>query len=675
MTDASYDTAIWSDIVHLMPAWTWETDAELRLTYVHTQFEQLSGLNTADLMGHCIVDAPGVMHPEESGLDTYMEEIRKRRPINSLCYERILVTGERVVLMDSAVPKITAEGLFDGYRGISLNMTEALRRADDTESLIGGMAERTEALEESLSRGAAEQDAANRLFTGIVENMGEGLMVTSGTEASDPENRILMVNQAYRNLFQLSEEDVPPGMPMPDYIAMLAERGHLAEASEAFGEVNDKLARGEKVMMTLPSTGRSFYCRATLQPSGGYVLVHTDITELRTQNAELRAARDVAEVANKAKSTFLATMSHEIRTPMNGVVGMADLLAETELTEEQAECVDTIRSAALALTSLISDILDFSKVEAGRLELEEAPFDLFGLIDELFDLLQPLAEGKGVSLIKEVATDVPRKVEGDALRIRQVMLNLLGNAIKFTHEGRVSMTVGRREEFGNAVRFVIRDSGIGISEARLPHIFNPFEQVQTGNERRYEGSGLGLSISKKLVGAMQGEIAACSTLGEGSEFEVVLPLPAVANIAPPVTPKVSHNARLDGLRVLLVEDNRTNQMVVQKMLTRRGADTVVAQNGQEALMLFDPTRFDLVLMDLSMPVMGGLEATRKIRRRQSLEAWPHRPIIALTGNAFEKDKEDCRSAGMDGFLSKPIRRDELLLAITRQLATTETVAL
>ncbi|MBT56309.1 MAG: hypothetical protein CMF72_23300 [Mameliella sp.] len=665
MSEREKDARIWSDVIHLMPAWTWEADADYRLRYVNIQHSGLQ-LTAQQLNGLCILDQDSATG-DEAGLDRLLEAFRDQSEVRGLSYERVMINGSRAVLMDSAVPIWGADGGFAGYRGITLNISAVMRKADVTGSLVAGLNKRTVALEQNLVNKAHELSQTNHLLTEIVEGMGEGLLVTSGSEIDDPDNRVLRVNPAYLRLFDLGPEDVPEGISVSDHLRFLAQQNKVPSNLAFYRDVQQALNKGRKVLMEIPDSGRSYYMQASTRPMLGNVIVHTDITDLRNQNAELRAARDAANVANEAKSSFLANMSHEIRTPMNGVVGMADLLAETDLSTEQASYVATIRGAALALTSLISDILDFSKVEAGRLELEKVTFEVAGLVDEISELLSPLATQKELTLQCRIDPDVPHLLEGDALRIRQILMNLMGNAIKFTLAGKVDLHLSLASPSTNVVRFTLTDTGIGIPAERLAVIFDPFEQVHKGHERQFEGTGLGLSICKRLVSAMGGSIAARSEEGRGTTFTVDLPLPTVAFATPSAAPVSTDAMRLDGVCVLVVEDNRTNQAVAKKMLERRGAQVVLADNGRRALDLYDPHRFDLVLMDLSMPEMSGLDATRLIRERENLRGWPRRPIIALTGNAFDKDRKAASAAGMDGFLSKPVRRDALLLTIAAHL--------
>lgn len=661
-SDTEKDAGIWSDVIQLLPAWTWETDAEFCLTHVNIKHSGL-GMTASDLMGLCILNRPAPPH-DLAGLDRLIDALEAHQEIRSLSYERRLVNGERAVLMDSAVPLWDSTGTFTGYHGITLNISDVMRKADVTDSLVAALDRRAATLERHLVDNTQELENANRLLTEVLDSMGEGLMVTSGRGVDDPGNRIIMVNPAYLRLFGLDKDEVPAGMSVRDFLDMLQASGRGPAGVGGTDEVSLALREGRKAILELTKTGRSLATEAIPRPSGGYVLVHTDITDLRRQNDELRDARDSANVANQAKSTFLANMSHEIRTPMNGIVGMSDLLTETDLTDEQGEMVATIRSAALALTSLITDILDLSKVEAGRMQLDDEPFSLKGLMEDIRDLLSPLATEKHLRLTCDLDDDVPHLVEGDGLRIRQVLMNLLGNAIKFTIAGKVALRIKRKPGGGNKIRVLVSDTGIGIAPERLADIFTPFEQVHSGRERAFEGTGLGLSISRKLVEAMGGTIRAASKAGQGTSFIVDLPLPAVAHVVPGADAGDRDTLRLDGVRVLLVEDNRTNQAVARKMLEKRGAEVVLAAHGQRAVDIYDPHRFDIVLMDISMPVMNGLEATRILRLRETENGWPRRPIVALTGNAFDRDRAEAEASGMDGFLTKPVRRDELLRAIT-----------
>lgn len=529
---------------------------------------------------------------------------------------------------------------------------------------------RANALEEDVARRQAETEKTNQLLSEVVEAMGDGLMVTSGTEADDPDNRIILTNLAYRRLFNLRKGDIPPNMPLPDYLQLLASRGESARVMKLAREVNQMLAAGATVMMEVPSSNKLFHTTAAKRPSGGYVLVHTDVTDMQERNLALAKAKDAAEVANQTKSNFLATMSHEIRTPMNGIVGMADLLADTDLSAEQKEFVDTIKGSAVALTTLISDILDFSKIEAGRLELAHEPYDIRSLLREVRDLVGPLAKERGLVLNLDIADNLPAMMMGDGLRLRQVLLNLLGNAIKFTEQGVVEFSAAINE--GLVIQ--VSDSGIGIPVDQLQKIFDPFEQVDSSQSRQHQGTGLGLAITKSLIRAMNGDIFVESSVGHGTDIEVLLPLVLCPGSQPSKSLTDAEVEDLTGMRVLLVEDNKTNQFVVRRILERCGVEITIANNGREAVEKFDPDAVDLVLMDLSMPLMTGLEAAREIRARQLNLDWPYRPILALTSNAFKRDEDRALAAGMDGFLTKPIRKKTLLLALNQhRYKTKETV--
>ncbi len=514
-----------------------------------------------------------------------------------------------------------------------------------------------------LARARIEIANAKSTLDQALASMGDGFLLC------DAQDGVVAWNERYLELFPWMRGVIRVGVPFRQLVEVAA-RTLVPEgddqARQAWIDMRMSIRRsGSGMYESERARGTVIHIIERPIPDGGMVTVFRDIT---AGERELGRAKAAAEAANESKSQFLAAMSHEIRTPLNAVLGMNGLLLNTKLSDEQRRYAGMIRSSGQSLLAIINDILDLSKIEAGRMELEIVDFSPAGMIDGVVSLLSVRAQAKGLVLNLALAPDLPPALKGDPSRLRQVLFNLIGNALKFTEKGLVEVEVSHRALAGESVELTVavHDTGIGIAPQALPKLFERFAQADSTTARRYGGSGLGLAISSEIVDLMGGSISVDSREGVGSTFRVVIPMPR--GDADHLTSGADSGlGALDGaahgLRVLVAEDNGVNQILIKAILDQMGHYCDIVANGIEAVRQIQAAHYDVVLMDIQMPEMDGEAAVRTIRSLASPAA--RTPIIALTANAMVEDREAYLKAGMDDYVPKPINAKQLRAAIGR----------
>ena len=480
----------------------------------------------------------------------------------------------------------------------------------------------------------------------------------------DTEDRLVLWNARYSEVNPELATKLERGMTFRQILEIGISEGLYKEAVGREEEwIAERLAARRSLSVTLEQRiagGRWLRVQDRMTAAGGIVTVVNDITDLKRDAQALAEARDAAEAANAAKSQFLANMSHEIRTPLNGVIGVAQALSHTDLSEEQRDMLKLIDASGRTLQILLSDILDLARVESGRLQLNAEAMDLHQAVEEAAQLYAETAREKGLQYMVEIAEDCPRWIEGDVVRLKQVVTNLVSNAVKFTTEGMVQLTVRvERDPAGReTLRLAVADTGIGFDAATRDRLFSRFEQADGGITRQFGGSGLGLAICRQLAEMMDGTLDCESEPGGGSCFMLTVPLIRAAPMA--VADPVPVTGTRSGLSVLVADDHPTNRKVVELILSQIDARMVLVENGQQALDACRDDRFDIVLMDMQMPVMDGLTATREIRALEAREGRPRTPVVMLTANALTEHVAAAHAAGADRHLAKPFDAAELI---------------
>ncbi len=660
------------------------TDVSGRVEYVNPAWEQATGYRLDEVCGEKPQAVRSGFHPPVFYADLWNEILAGRVWRGELCNRR--KNGELYWEAAAIAPERDAAGNITHFVSVKEDITERramqeqLRQWNvELERKVGTRTAELAAANRQITRAMSRVEQSEAKFRAMFEQSPLGVALTEMLSG-----RLLEVNQRMLQITGRTREELAKigweRITHPDDLPTELKLAGRVKSGEIPGfQMEKRYLRPDGSVVWVHLTA------VTLSLGDGanrtVLALIEDISNRKRAEQEIVIAKNLAEAASVAKSDFLATMSHEIRTPMNGVIGMTGLLLDTPLNAEQRRYADTIHASGEALLALLNDILDFSRIEAGKLELEVVEFELPVVLDELIASLASQVQEKGLALKCEIGPDVPFRVCGDPGRLRQILANLLGNAVKFTERGDICVRASLLEQTETKflLRFTVRDTGIGISPEQQQKLFQKFAQADASTTRRYGGTGLGLAIAKDLTELMGGEIGVNSELGVGSEFWFTVRLIKVAHCVcsdhpdfVPVTAAVSGVATLPvvrgkGARILVVEDNVVNQEVALGILRNLGLHADAVGDGAEAVALLKTVPYDLVLMDMQMPEMDGLEATRMIRNPQSAVLNHQVPVIAMTANAMRGDRERCLESGMNDYVSKPVSPQALVEALNTWL--------
>jgi PAS domain S-box-containing protein len=545
---------------------------------------------------------------------------------------------------------------------------QAEAKMADLDLMVAERTNQLRAAHQQIEREYQQRAKAQEAFRIIFEAS------TVGIALLEHGGRYVDVNHAFETQFDLTREQLVGKTPAELDPAC---RGGMRALHEAIAGATD--IEGREIpyeSRTRRRTGLLWTRQVEVNDRAHRLCLFLDITDRKEMEEELRRARMEAEAGARAKSEFLANMSHEIRTPMNGILGFTDLVLQTTLTADQRDFMETVESSARSLLRIINDILDFSKIEAGRLELESAPFSLRECLNHAAEVVVPIANEKRLDFRCTVREGTPDALIGDAMRLRQILLNLMGNAVKFTAAGSVTTEVSAVPSDGGRVeiRVAVRDTGIGIPPEKQALIFEPFRQAEGYMTRKFGGTGLGLAIVTRLLEVAGGRIWLESRQGAGSTFHFAMPFRLSDRVPAPVQgPAKAEESAVPPLSVLVAEDNDVSRLLVVRLLAKEGHSVMEARTGLEALTLYEKGEFDVILMDIQMPDMDGLQVTAEIRERERASG-EHVPIVALTAHAIKGDRERCLEAGMDDYLSKPIQPGALTAALRHVSTSRERTA-
>lgn len=636
--------------------WVWEADTQGKYTYCSPQVKTIMGYKPSEMIGKTIWHF--IVKEEQISIKENFFKMLEKRDECKMCQRTLLCrNGNQVIIESSAVPVFDFEGQITGYRGIDRDITASV--------------ETLEQLKESEKK---YRETVNLLPQIIFE--------------CDFNGKMLFVNKKGFETFQYTKDDLKKGIYFkdvihPDDVQRAAENFRKRIEGDDFSHTKYTAIRQDGTKFPVSIYSSVVY--KNNQPAGlrGIII---DITEQLEVEKTLKTAKEAAEMANQTKSQFLANISHELRTPMNGIIGMTDLTLESDLNQQQREYLSIVKESSESLLGILNSLLDFSKIEAGRMDIEKRSFVLRSVIENVIGNLSVQAKKKSIELSYTIGSDVPAEVCGDAGKLHQVLVNVVGNAIKFTEEGYVNLKIcldndKSADVLGNLVplKCIIQDTGIGIPKEKIHRIFESFEQVDGSYTRKYGGTGLGLTITKEIIELMNGNISVTSEVNKGSIFTIEIPFylsefsdldlteDALNLLEPEVQGNNSDfiNKNNTDFQILLAEDDVINQKVATDILKSRGYSLEVVCDGKEVLDILENKHFDMILMDVQMLELDGIETTKEIRNTKNNKINSQIPIVALTAHAMNADKERCLEAGMNEFLTKPIHAKRLIQVVEK----------